>query len=386
MAIHLRKILLLSLRGFGILGKFILTIVVTRNISVEFQGGVGLLNSTITILVLIFGLDFYNYSNKQLVSSNKTPAFILKNNFLILLVAYLLLSPLLFIFFQSYFKEGLNSNLNFWLFLFVILFEHIGQEFFRFFIALGKSFTANILLFLRTGIWPICFSSYVMFTSNPVNLNTLLKFWLIFCLLNLIFSILIFPTFRKIVEERIDLNWIKKGLKVSGLMLMATFCLKLLEYADRYFLEYFYTLKDVGIYTFYFQIANIYNVIVFTLIISFVYPKIILVAKEGTLENIINEIVKNQKSTLLLFLLLNLLFILVIPVLLNFMQRPELEGNQWVLYGLLIGNLFLNLGYYYHYLLIGWDEERTILKVTMLSTIISLLLNIILIKSIGILG
>lgn len=376
--------MVLVLRGTGILGKFLLSFLITKKISLDFQGTFSLVSTTVTLLVLFYGLDFYVYSNKLIIQNKEQATFYLKNNLFFYFSLYLVFTPLIYVL-AKLFLNDFSFSIS--LLVLVVIFEHLGQEFFRMFIALKRVYFANLLLFLRTGLWAILTVLYLWFAEKiKISINDLLIVWAMSSGLTVALSFIIFPNVKKLFKEKLDIKWIKKGVNVASQMFLATIFLKVIEFSDRYLIDYFYDKEYVGIYTFYFQLANLSNVIIFTLYISFLYPELInsiYVRNEVSTKRLQQEI---RNKTIIVTIGLSLIYALLLPVLLRFVERPVLNNYSWLLYGLLLGNLFLNLSYAWHYSLIGYNREIKILKVTFIGFVFSLTLNLFLIKAIGIWG
>lgn len=177
-----------------------------------------------------------------------------------------------------------------------------------------------------------------------------------------------------------------KGFYVGSAMFLSTIFLKIIEYSDRYFITYFINEKELGIYFFFFQIANLVNVIVYTAFISFVYPSImksVYSQSQKTLQIAQNSIIKNTIALTILFAVLSLFFM---NDLLDFIDRPELYEKRSVFYIHLAGAFFFNLSFASHFVLIAEEKEKLILKVTLASCIVNVVLNLSLIPVIGIYG
>ena len=71
----------------------------------------------------------------------------------------------------------------------------------------------------------------------------------------------------KDLTEAINWDWIKNGVKVSIPFFIGTLAYKVIEFSDRYMIDYYMTKADVGVYVFFGGIANTVNIVVFTLVI-----------------------------------------------------------------------------------------------------------------------
>ena len=89
------KLLALFFRFGGISGKFLVVFLLTKNISLEFQGEYTLINTNIALLIIFLGLDFYVYSNRVIVKQVDKLVFIFKNSLVFYGIMYLFFVPVL---------------------------------------------------------------------------------------------------------------------------------------------------------------------------------------------------------------------------------------------------------------------------------------------------
>jgi len=382
--IEITKFVSLIVRGIGIGSRFLLTFLLTKYISLEFQGDYTLLVSTVAILTIFFGFDFYVFSNREIIKTKDQHVFCLKNMLVFCLISYLILLPLLWV-------GTIFSSINitfFWVLYFLIVFDHLGQEFFRIYIAFKMPLLANILLFIRTGLWASLIVLYFLFSPShdDITLESILYLWLFCAFLTCILGFYFFPGINKIFKTNIDFLWIKNGLIVGATMFTSTICLKIIEYSDRYLIAFFLDKKELGIYAFYFQLANIVNVVIFTMYISFVYPDIIKSVYDKSQENLLIAQKTIKRKTVYIIVLCGILSIFFLPLFLNFIDKPELNNNTMVYYIMLLSSLFLNYSFSSHFVIIGEEKEKLIFKATFYACILNVILNLALIPIIGIYG
>jgi len=370
-------------RGLGIASRFLLMFLITKYISLEFQGEYTLIISTITLLIIFFGFDFYVYTGRLIIKESKNEIFFLKNMLVFCCFSYLILLVFLWI--------GLNlfklDIAPFWLLYFLIIFEHLGQEFFRMFLALRKPLLANILLFIRTGLWAsIIVFGFLFIEDFTVTIIDILSLWFICAVVTCILGFCFYPGIEKFFKVKINATWIKKGIRVGLTMFASTICLKIIEYSDRYLIAFFLDKREVGIYAFYFQLANIINVVIFTMYISFLYPDIV----KGVYDKSYSKVKNTQKTiknkTIIIAVFFGIGFALFSSLFLDYIDKPELNDNIMLYYIMLVSTVFLNYSFTSHYVIIGEEKENLIFKATFFACIFNLILNLALIPLIGIYG
>lgn len=381
---NLEKLLTLSCRLLGLGSRFLLTFLITKEISLEFQGEYTLVSTTVALLIIFFGFDFYVYSNRLIIKANEDKIFYFKNSLAFYSFSYVLLLPVLWVIHSYVTFVDLGS---FWVLYFLVIFEHLGQEFFRTYIALRKPLFANILLFLRTGIWAGIIVINLIFVSEfRITIAEILQLWLFFTFLTCVLGVAFYPGISSFFKTRVDFSWIKKGIGVGLTMFLSTICLKIIEYSDRYLITYFLGKVDLGVYALYFQLANLINVMVFTMYISFVYPDIIQAVHEKDLAGVKKGMKTIKNKTYFLIGLYAAFSIIFIPFFLDYIGKEELYANVPIFYILLVGCLLLNLSFSYHYMIVGYEKEIQIFKATFIACIFNVVANMVLIPLLGIYG
>lgn len=378
-----RKTWAIILRGGGISGKFLLVFLLTKKISLEFQGAYTLLNTTVILLVFLLGLDFHSYTNKIIVKHINKTAFIFKNSLVFYVSMYVFLIPVLYFILLN----GMLQQKIVVIFFFLVITEHLSQELFRIYIAVENVLLANILFFLRTGAWSWPLISYLFFKNESnLVLYDILCVWLFFSLFSTIFGIYYLPNIKNFWSEKIDVNWIKKGLKVGLLLFVSSVFLKVIEYSDKYLIDYFLGKKQLGIYAFYYQFSNLISVIIFTLYISYAYPKILKSVYAKNLRSLKREKKQLFKSTSVIALLFVLFSLILLPIVLNYIGKSELTESTSVIYVLIFATFFFNLSISSHFILIVEEKETAIISVSLLACLINVVLNFALLPRIGIYG
>lgn len=377
------KLISILLRGGGVLGKFLLTIIITKNISLEFQGAYSIMITNVALLIMFLGWDLYIYTNRQIVKDNNSLVFVFKNSLVFYACSYVALIPisLVLVYYNLVQKELLL------IFFCLVVLEHLSQELFRIYIALEKVVFANILFFLRSGLWSWALVLYFYLGNGTMDsLFGILLVWSISSLIAVILGIVYLPNIKTFFDTPLKAKWIVKGIKVGSFMFIATILLKFIEYSDRYLIDFFLGKKELGVYSFYFQIANIINVIIFTLYISFLYPRIMnsVYQKDIFALNKCKKEIYKSTFTIVGLVLLTILFFL--PYTLDIMGRPELNENKEVLYLLVLSTLFFNFSFGSHFVLIAEEREKLIIKTTLITFVVNIVLNLVLIPHLGILG
>jgi O-antigen/teichoic acid export membrane protein len=375
----------LAIRGATIIGKFLLVYFLAKTLTVEQYGVWGIFTTSISLSLYVVGLDFYTYSSRRILDfpvEERSP--MLRDQLVFYFISYLVIFPILALLFV--FNE---IDWRFAIFFYAILIlEHLAQETYRTFVVFSKPIIANIVLFLRTGLWP--FVLLIMWSigfEELRNLKAVYLFWMGGGLSALAVSLYFIAKikFKPVKNIPIDWKWIRQGIGVSLVFFVGTVGYKIIEFADRYFVDYYHSKEDVGVYTFYAGICNIVETFVHTAVIIIFSPRLIETFHKDnfqyrkTFGTFARQVVW---ATLLVGVLLALL---AIP-LLRSLGQEEYVADYNVFLLLVLSKMVLNISLIFHYILYVRKNDFPIIKATIYACVINILLNFILIPPLSILG
>jgi len=219
------------------LAKFLLIVYIGKYLTVELLGEYGLFVTTVTIAIFFLGMDFYTYNTRELIGQDKQIQLIfIRDQFIFHGLTYIVVLPLLFMVFLF----DIISYQYIFLFYFVLILEHISQELYRLYTTLAKPIFANILLFLRIGIWVyVIILLWIYDVKDTKNLYIIYLSWIIGSSLSVILG---FGYLFRIYKsndffKKIDWKWIANGLKISIPFFIGTIAYKVIEFSDRYMID-----------------------------------------------------------------------------------------------------------------------------------------------------
>ena len=248
------KILNVFLRIGGIGSKFLIITLMSKYFDVDVFGNYGLITSIITILIFVLGLDFYNFSVRDILkTSNKQDIL---NKVLVTIVLYFAIYSLFVL--LGYYTLNSISYIKPYTFLVVslVITEHLSQEIYRLLIGFKKVLLANILLFFRTVSWSAIII-YYYFNNTLITIEKIFTLWLFANSLTIIYILVlsIKKNFNLLLKAPLNFNWVKKGLRVSSVFFLATISLKSMEYLNRFVVDYYMGEELAGIFLFYSNIS-----------------------------------------------------------------------------------------------------------------------------------
>lgn len=372
-------------RGITLLSKFIFILFLGKYSVDETNLGVfGIFSTTVALLIYMVGFDFYVYNTREILLNTDNYIHKLKNQLVFHLIAYLLIIPAAIF---CIYKFDFVSIEYLWLLLILLISEHLGQELYRLFTTLEKSVIANSILFIRSGVWVwyILFDFFVL--ENEIVLKKYITIWAIFSWLSFfIFTIFLFKT-SKIKFRNYSLpdwRWIGTGIKTSSVFFVGSLSFLVIQFSDRFMIDYFYGKKLVGVYTAYAQFINAIDVFTFSAITMVAYPKLI---KSFTTPLKYNAN-KRKFSKELIFLTIALILIvsIVAPIIFKVLDKKMIEDEINTFY-ILLGGVFLQItSNIFHYDLYVKKKDSIILCVAIIGMVVNVGLNLILIPKYNIFG
>ena len=244
----------LFLRIITMVARFFLIFFLAKILSPQEFGFYGLVAATVAYSLYFVGLDFYVYSTRELSKSDKKKSgLIIKSQIILSSYLYLLVLPVIAI---------LLLNLDWSLYivfysLILIFFEHVNQEIMRILIAIGKPLQASVVSLFRHGIWVFALFFLNFFAMWHITLSSVIQFWIMGGFLASILGMrFIYHLGYSGWRDFVNWKWIRNGIKVSAIFLVATIFLRGLFTFDRYLVEYFIGLDAVAAYVLFIGIAN----------------------------------------------------------------------------------------------------------------------------------
>ncbi len=376
----------LSLKVLSMVAKFLLIIYMGKYFSTQALGEYGLFVATILISMYFLGMDFYTFNSREIIQKEHEGRLLLiRDQFVFHIIVYAIVLPLFF----SVFLFGIIDYKYITLFYLIIVVEHISQELFRLYVTLNKQVLANVLLLLRTGVWVYALIAlWIYGLKNTQDLFSIYIAWFLGAFASILLGVYyLFKIYDKeSLKIKINWKWINRGFNVSISFFVGTIAYKVIEFSDRYMIDYYMTKGDVGVYTFFGSIANTMQTLVYTLVIMMYYPKMIELYKDSKLDEFTTMSKKFFIEVLIYSFLIIVGIVLFIHPVLEYMDKVEFVENIDVLWILLAGILVLNLSFVPHYVLFVKHKDIVIRNITILGAVLNIGLNIWLIPLYGLIG
>lgn len=272
----------LILRGLTLASKFLLVFALAKFLRPADVGIYGLLVVTIGYCAFILGGEFYTFSMRELVVAGRDERHgMLRSQIGFHLVCYAAFMPM---FIGLFVWEKLPWTYLIWFYT-ILLVEHVSQEVNRILVSLSMQLHASAVLFVRSGAWCLTVICAMLITESVRDLNFVLSAWLcgsfLACALGTYW-----------VGSRhgwpgigpIDWQWVWRGARTAAILFVAALALQGLTTFDRYAVQDFGGVSDVGAYSLFAGIATAMISFLEAGVIVFFYPSLIDAAKRHDIE------------------------------------------------------------------------------------------------------
>ena len=213
----------IGIRSIGLAAKFLLVLCLVRYFQPSELGLYGIMTAMVAYALFFLGLEFYNYTSRALAHTSPTEqALIIKDQFILYALVFCLISPL---FYLLFYNQILPPSLC-WLFLILVITEHISNELMRILTVLSHPYLANVVFFIRQGLWIVILLPIFYFLPASRQFNSVFLAWIAGAL----FSIVIACTGLRTLPWRCiwstPVHWRKlwQGLNVSKPFMITAFC------------------------------------------------------------------------------------------------------------------------------------------------------------------
>ncbi len=375
------------IRGISIVSKFLLLGFLARVLSLEDYGGYQLIAYFSLIFIAVFGLEYYNISNRKLAQNLETHKTI-QDHFSFQLSTLPFLILVLVVIMVLILPSEIISFKNIIMLLFITLCDYYYQEIYRYLMILKKYRKGNLQLIYKSILFLVILFIYY-FIFKEMNLQEVI--YLMFVSYILLFFLALRSFHNNILSvgelEIVTIKYrkLKKILiRLIPFILMVIF-LKGIEFSDKFILEKFMTLKEVGIYSFLFSISSLINVFVVSGFYIIFLPRLIdLFSNDIKLFQ--REFFKFSGLVILSSIILSIIIIITSPIIFYLINKIEFLEYKNLLMLLLVGFIFNNFSLIPHLFLYINHNENKIMHVTGFSFLCNFILNIYLIKSFGLIG
>jgi O-antigen/teichoic acid export membrane protein len=381
----LQPLVLMALRMANTASKFLLTLYTARYLGLADLGIYGLLVGATTLVPAVLGLGTTDWVMRHLVTMPRDEAIAsIATRLSLPVVLHAVGQPLAFVV-----NYVLGAPVPWPLLVIcglVLFLEHIASDSNDLLVGRGRILLANVLFFMRAGLWPPVVIVWGIFDPSARTLECLLLGWL--GALVLVWLTLAAHLFSQQRWRALGLRlpWIASGVRASVPFYIKDLTGAASLYLDRFVLSLFLGLELTGVYTLFWSIANVlHNLTVF----SVVQPKLPALIEAGQKADPIEFRDLERKLQIEAgswIVLLAAGASVALFVLLPFLERPALYDHLAIFWILLLATALRAAADGYGFVLLALHRDTAIAVVSVAGAIASVALNVVLIPLLGIIG
>lgn len=348
------------LRAATLASRFLFIFFLARFLEPSSLGLYGLFTATMGYSGYLLGLDFYTFTTREVLKRERGEwGGLLKSQGALTLLLYAVFLPLLTLIFVN---ELLPWRMASWFFALLIL-EHLNQELNRFLVAISEQLLASVVLFLRSGTWALAVIGLMAIEPGVRSLDYVFGAWTIAALVALFAGVFRLTQLRiGGWHQKIDWGWIKKGLKISIKLLIATLAIRAVFTVDRYWIQSLCGLDVVGAYVLFMGIGGTLLAFLDAGVFAFCYPGLISAHSSKNPKLFSYHLRKLLFQTCFLSTAFAVVSWLLLPVLLGWIGNHLYADHKYIYPWLLFAMILNALSMVPHYGLYAQGVDAPIIK------------------------
>jgi O-antigen/teichoic acid export membrane protein len=375
------------LRAITLGSKFLLVIYIAKELEPKDIATYTLFVSVLVFSVYLLGLEFHNYLAREVLGKEVSDwSLYVRDSIVFSIISYFVFFPIIFLVFIL---DILPSEYR-WLFFVVLLMEYFSQECYRLLIIMEKLVQANLILFIRSGLW--CYMAiWLMSVSEEARvIETLLWLWAIGGFLSIIVCIKLIVKsgvkWKSWLSGGIDFSWIRNGLSVGGFILIGTLAYRGVYTFDKILIKTFTEYEVIAIYGLFLTIVGVAQSFIEAGVVSYYFPKLVSAHNQKQNKKFIHES-KNMMKFVIIFSIIACLFMVVLinPVLTYIDRVIYIENID--IFWVIIGVFFIwSISITPRYILFSLKHDRIYVAAQIITFSLALIFYILLIPKFSGLG
>jgi O-antigen/teichoic acid export membrane protein len=375
-----------GLRALTLGSKFVLVIVLARYFAPEDVGTYGLMFSAVAIAVFALGLEYHYFTMRALIArpEGRQAGLVRDQAVLYALVAVVAL-PLLGVLFWSGMWSPLPESVLPWFFVLVVV-ELAAQEAGIALIALSRPLAANLVLFVRSGVWVYPVIALTILGVRDISLIFLA--WFVGALTSLAVAAWCLRGigWRVALADPVDWSGMRAGLRIAAPFVVTTGASMGLLFVDRFIIEAYQGLGPVGIYTFFAGIATSLHTLVNTSVSLIRMPRLVKTHQDADQARFRHELGIMARITAASAVSLALVISIGIIPILRVVGKAVYEANLLVFFVLLAAAMIRALADVPLYSLYAKHRDVLLLVVNVLAFAVVITANLVLVPTVGLIG
>ena len=354
----LRRLANVAMRAAVLGGRFVLLVLLARYLRADEVGLYGLVTASVAYALYVVGLDFYAYSNREVVKLSRSNwGGPLKNQMVLIAVLYVVTAPL---FLSIFWAGALPWGLAGWCFALLVT-EHLAQELGRLLIVASDQMMASVLLFVRMACWIPAVLVLMQSRLEMRTLSVVLAGWLGGGVIAAMLGVVrLWMLGVRGWSAPVDWAWIGRGMRIAVPLLSSTLVLRALFTVDRYWMQSLAGIQAVGAYILFMGIANALAAFLDGGVFVFIYPDLIKSFHEGDALRFRVGMARLIRHTGMICAVFVLVAWLAIDPMLHWLHKDLFTQYRAVFPWLLAAMTIYSLGMIPHYGLYAQHRDRVL--------------------------
>jgi len=326
------------LRLISLAAKLILTLYMGRYLGLADMGVYGLVFGAVVILSDALAFRFDYIVGRDLVGVSPAEMFIkMRDQTFFMLLNHMVLGVVILTVYLTDITS-IAGRILFYIFALSIT-ENFATAAYVNTTSQGRPVFANILFFVRSASWVFPVVILGMWNEAFRNVDVILMWWLIGVTLSLLLALWSWRNlpWTEGLRRPIQWTWLKRGVQKSFLIWLGAIGISMGAYNDRFFVERFIGLDEVGILTFYASFALALMTMVYSGVLAFVYPRLIKWHREKNKDAFWREAKQAGWQTAAFATFLAIGLGIAVPIIGLMMNKPELVAEKVTFWLMLVG-------------------------------------------------
>lgn len=367
--------------------KMLLMLYMGKYLGLYDLGTYGLIAAVVAISIPIFGMRLEYIISREIVGLEPAKLVIkLRDEFLFYISNYVLLivGALLWVLLLS---PEIGIKIIGFISLICIL-EGVSTVACSNLIALGRPIISNLVFFLRSSIWVIPVIALGLYDPSFRTVETILTLWASGLVLSVFVVIYIWKDlpWRAALSEKFDKALLYSNIKKTFPIWVGEISMVAAIYINRFVVEHFLDREYVGIISFYGAFTVAISSILASGVFAFAYPKMIALHKDGEFKKLLSLTKNITIQATISTIVLSLIIAIAIPVIGDYMERPEFREHAPILWFMLASTCVSMTTSSLLYLSYARHQDWAIWSGNLLLLVLSASLNIIMISKFGFIG
>ncbi|HEV3063618.1 MAG TPA: hypothetical protein VGY48_35595 [Vicinamibacterales bacterium] len=267
----------MAVRTAGLAGRFALTMYLAKYFDLKDIGAFGLVAGAVGILPCALGCGINYFLSREIVGLPPLRAGMMLRDRLAFTLAMSLVATIVLATLAGIGLLPVRHNLP--LLIWILIGESIAFDIHMSLISLRMAVAANVLLFVRSAGWVFPAIALGVFLGPRFRtFDFVLYCWSAGLAVNFVCLFVVvlrdWPL-RDIARTGIDFRWLARTVRRASLIYPSDLGIAGQIYLDRYIVEHYLGMKQVGVYTLYWSMANAVYVLVTVGVVQLVVPHLI---------------------------------------------------------------------------------------------------------------